>query len=101
MATTEADFQLPSDPDGLKRIKNAIEEIVAQERMIADRKEGIKDVKTMLKEEFEMPPSLAGKLVKAFHDDDYQEIQAANSQFELVRETVLGDGEDNSDSEAA
>lgn len=97
MSATEADFALPSDPEGLRRIKNAIEEIVGQERMITDRKEGIKDVKTMLKEEFSMPPSLAGKLVKAFHDDDYQEIQAANSQFELVRENVLGSADEDSE----
>mgnify|MGYP003650225824 CR=1 FL=1 len=97
MSVTEANFALPSDPEGLKRIKNAVEEIVAQERMIQDRREGIKDVKVMLKEEFEMPPSLTGKLVKAFHDDDYQDIQAANSQFELVRESVLGAGDGGDD----
>ena len=92
MSTSESEFELPSDPEALKRIKNAIEEIVAQERMIADRKDGIKDVKNMLKDEFNMPTSLAGKLVKAFHDDDYQEIVGANSTFELVREAVLGSG---------
>ena len=99
--SAESEFELPSNPDDINRIKNAIEEIVAQERMIADRREGIKDVKTMLKEEFNMTPKLTGKLVKAFHDDDYQELSAENSVFELVRETVLGDGGLPDDAEAA
>ena len=45
--SAESEFELPSNPDDINRIKNAIEEIVAQERMIADRREGIKDVKAL------------------------------------------------------
>ena len=99
--STESDFELPTDPAAIKRIRGAIEEIVAHERFIKDKRENIKDVKTMLKEEYDMPTSLAGKLVKAFHDDDYQDIAASNSVFELVRETVLGDGGLPDDAEAA
>ena len=39
-----------------------------------------------------MPPTLTNKLVKALDDHDYQEIATENSVFELVRESVLGDG---------
>ena len=101
MSKSETDFALPSNPEGLKRIRNAIEEIVAHERFRADKQENIKDIKTMLKEEFDMPPALTKKLVNAFHDDDYQDIVGANSTFELVREAVLGDGGLEDDSEAA
>ncbi len=100
-AATESEFELPSNPDHLKRIKGAIEEIVGHERFRADKQESIKDIKTMLKEEFDMPPALTGKLVKAFHDDAYQEMIGANSTFEYVREAVLGDGGQEDDSEAA
>lgn len=96
-AATEAEYELPTNPDHLKRIKGAIEEIVGYERFRADKQESIKDIKTMLKEEFEMPPALTGKLVKAFHDDAYQEILGANSTFEYVREAVLGDGVQDDD----
>ena len=99
--SAQSEFELPSNPDEIQRIRNAIEEIVAHERMISDRRESIKDIKAMLKEEFEMPTKLTGLVVKAFHDDDYQEISEENSVFELVRETILGDGGLPDDSEAA
>jgi hypothetical protein len=101
MSTTDKDFELPTNPDHLKRIKGALEEIVGHERFRADKQEAIKDIKTMLKEEFDMTPALTGKLVKAFHDDDYQDIIGANSTFEFVREAVLGDGGQDDDSATA
>jgi len=103
MSATEANFELPSNPEDIKRIKGAIEEIVAHERFRADKQESIKDIKIMLKETFEMPTGLTGKLVKAFHDEDYQEILGANSTFEYAREAVLGDGgqDDDNDSNEA
>jgi hypothetical protein len=92
MSKTDEHFEMPTNPEDLKRIKNAIGEIVGHERLKADQQELIKDAKTMLKETFEMPPALTAKLVKAFHDDDYQEILGANSTFEYAREAILGDG---------
>ena len=90
-------FELPSNPVDIKRIKAAIEEIVGFERLRKDQAENIKDVKDMLKEEFSMPPSLTAKIVKAFHDDDYQNILGDNSKFEFVREAVLGAGDSAND----
>ena len=57
-----SEFQLPSDPEDLKFIKGAITEISAQQQMIKDRQESIRDVKSELKERFEMPPRI-GEIV--------------------------------------
>lgn len=86
-----SEFQLPSNPDDLTNIKNRIVEISAQQQMIKDRQESIKEIKTDLKEGYDMPTSLINKLVKALDDEAYVEMTTENSVFELVRETVLGD----------
>jgi len=87
-----SEFALPSDPEDLKKIRTRLEEIQAQRTMIADRQAGIKDTLASLKDMYDMPASLANKLVKALEDDKYVEMTEEASVFELVRESVLGDG---------
>ena len=94
-----SEFALPSNPQDIGRIKNSIIEISAQLQMIKDRQDGIKDIKTLLKEEYKMPTSLVNKLVKALDDAAYVEMTTENSTFELVRETIMGDGGLPDDSE--
>jgi uncharacterized hydantoinase/oxoprolinase family protein len=94
-----SEFALPSNPDDLSKIKNAIIEISAQKQMMKDRAQGIKDIKDDLKESFEMPVALVNKLVNALDDSKYQEMAAENSMFELVRESIMGDGGLSDDSE--
>lgn len=89
--TDIADFVLPTRPEDQEKINNAIAEISAQQQMIKDRQENIKEIKADLKETFEMPPSLIAKLVKALDDETYIAMTTENSQFELVRETLMGD----------
>jgi|AntRauTorcE11898_2_1112593.scaffolds.fasta_scaffold72028_1 hypothetical protein len=86
-----SEFQLSTNPDDIQSIRNKITEISAQQQMIKDRQEAIKEIKQDLKDGFEMPTSLINKLVKALDDDAYVEMTTENSVFELVRETVLGD----------
>jgi hypothetical protein len=86
-----SEFELPTKPEDIQRIKDRICEISAQEQMIKDRRASVKDIKDDLKEEFEMPPVLAAKLAKAMDDEKYVEMTSENSVFELVRETILGD----------
>ena len=87
-----SEFTLPSSPDDITRIKNSIVEISSQLQMIKDRQDGIKDIKNLLKEEYQMPTALVNKLVKALDDADYVEMTTEHSTFELVRETIMGDG---------
>lgn len=84
------DFSLPSNPDDILRIKNAIIEASAQKQMIADRTENIKEMAKDMKETFDMPTKLFNQLVKAHHKQMYDEMTQENSTFEVVYETVLG-----------
>ena len=86
-----SDFTPPQDPVERKRLKNMLIEISAQQQMMADRREAIKEIKEDIKESFKMPPSLLTKLVKAIDDSTYVEMTTENSIFELTRETILGD----------
>ena len=94
-----SEFSLPTDPDDLNRIKNALCEISAQQQMIKDRQEGIKDIKDDLKTSYDMPTAMINKLVKAMDDTAYQTMATENSVFELVRESIFGDGGLPDDSE--
>jgi hypothetical protein len=94
-----SEFALPTNPLEIERIKNSIIEISAQLQMIKDRQDGMKTIKTILKEEYKMPTSLVNKLVKALDDAAYVEMTTEHSTFELVRETIMGDGGLPDDSE--
>ena len=85
-----SEFELSTNPDDLKAIKNRICEISAQQQMIKDRQESIKEIKQDLKESYDMPAALINKLVKALDDEAYVEMTRENSVFEIVRESVLG-----------
>lgn len=85
-------FQLPSNPDDLRRIRNAILEASAQKQMIADRNESIKDIRNDIKEQFDMPPKLFNQLVATHFKQSYKDVTTEHSQFELVYENVLGNG---------
>lgn len=86
-----SEYQVPSSPQDIENIRNRIVEISAQQQMIKDRQENIKEIKQDLKDGYDMPTSLINKLVKALDDEAYVEMTTENSVFELVRETVLGD----------
>lgn len=93
-----SEFSMPSDPEDVKKIKNAIIDASAQKQMIADRQEALKDIKSMLKEEFGMPAGLFNKLVKAHFDHKYEELSIEHSVFETLYETLF-DSDTTSDDE--
>lgn len=86
-----SEFRLPTDPADLARIKNAILEAATEQQMIEDRKANIKDIRDSVKDQYELPPSLFNKLVKAHHEHKYDEMTEEHSIFELVYESILGD----------
>ena len=92
-----SEFELPSNPKDIESIKNTLIEISAQERMIADRKDAIKELKDDLKNGYQMPVTLVNKLVKALDDMAFVEMTTENSVFEIVRENLLGSADDVDD----
>lgn len=95
-----SDFSMPTNPDDVKRIQNAVLEISAQMQMIADRQENIKEIKKDLKDSFDMPTGLVNKLVKAHFEQKYAEMTEENSVFELVYETIFSDASEDMDDAA-
>lgn len=92
-----SDFALPTNPADIKRIETAILEISAQLQMIKDRQDSIKEIKTELKDSFNMPTGLVNKLVKAHFEHKYSEMTEEHSVFELVYETLFGDASPDED----
>ena len=88
----ESEYTLPTDAEKRKRILGRLSEISAQNQMIKDRQESVKEIKALLKDEDSMPATLVTKLVKALDDDEYFRMTVEHSHFELVRETLMGDG---------
>ena len=84
-------FSLPTNKADIQKIENAILEISAQLQMIKDRQDSIKDIKSDLKDTFDMPTGLINKLVKAHFEHKYDEMTEENSVFELVYATLFGD----------
>jgi hypothetical protein len=89
--TSVSDFRPPSNPDDIRKIKNSLAEIAAQEVMKKDRAAAIKEIKDELEADYNMPKTLINWLVSSIDDNDYIEKTTENSVFELARETILGD----------
>jgi translation initiation factor IF-2 len=88
----KVEYTVPTDPKQIKRIKDTLDNYVGEVRMMKDRQESIKEIKDFVKSELGMPVKLFVKLANAIEDEDYLAIATENSTFELLRETVLGDG---------
>ena len=73
---------LPSNPADIEKIRGALQEIAdAFTRMTAER-ELVKDIKAMLKEDFELPPKFITKLAKTYFNQDFEAQQVESEDFE-------------------
>ena len=88
---SDDNFTVPTDPDIRKRIRQAVAEASAQLRMIEDRKEAIKDIVTMAKDDLSVPKRTFNKMVKAFHKQEYAAIVHENETFQLFYENIMED----------
>lgn len=85
----DVEFVLPSSPEDRKKIKEAIHEIVGALQFIDDKKAFIKDVVTMLKDNFEMPKKISTKMAKTLFKQDYQDVIQDSSMFEVIYENLF------------
>ena len=73
---------LPTNPADIKKIRDALQEIAdAFTRLTAER-ELVKDIKAMLKEDFELPPKFITKLAKTYFNQDFEAQQVESEDFE-------------------
>lgn len=88
---TDNSFTVPSDPEVRKRIRQAVAEASAQLQMISDRKEALKEIAKMAKDELEVPKRTFNKMVKAFHKQEYAAIVHDNEVFQTFYESIMED----------
>lgn len=91
MLDEQNDFTVPSDPEVRKRIRQAVAEASAQLQMIDDRKEALKAIVEMVKEDLEVPKKTFNKMVKAFHNQSYPAIVQENEVFQAFYDNIMED----------
>lgn len=87
-----------SNPADRKKIRDALEEISNSLTRIEAEQDLIKQIKSDLAEEYELPKKLVAKLARVFHKRNFQEEQAVQSEFETLYQEIvtLSSGQSNS-----
>lgn len=88
---TKEVFVMPSNPDQLKQIADAVEE-ASNSKFRADSERSLqKEISKRLKEEFNMPPKMFNKMVKVYYKANFsQEVDAA-TEFEESYAKIMAD----------
>lgn len=84
-------FELPSDPELRRKIRELVKEAADIMTMIAAQREALKDAKARAVEELEVPKKILNKMIKAFYNQDFPLISQENEMFELFYENIIGD----------
>ena len=79
---------IPSNPEDRKKIRGALQEISDANLRITAERELIKDIKDMLKEDFELPPKFISKLSKTFINQDFEAQEIERDDFVALWEAV-------------
>ena len=85
MATT---LIVPSNPEDIKKINGNLQEIADAMTRIAAERELIKDIKAVMKEDFDLPPKYISKLVKTYYNQDFDTQEVENEDFCELWETI-------------
>lgn len=78
-----------SSPADRKKIRDALQEISNSMTRIEAERDLIKDIKSDLVEQFEMTKKTVSKLARVYHKRNFNEEQAAQSEFELLYEQIV------------
>lgn len=79
---------IPSNPEDVKKIRGALQEIADAMTRITAERELIKDIKASLKEDFELPPKYITKMAKTYFSQNYDAVVTENDDFQQLYETV-------------
>lgn len=83
------EFDIPRNPEDKKAIRDAIYEISGAKQFIKDKNSLINDIKKDLKERYNIPNKVISQMVKAHHDNCYEEIENEAHMFEILYETIM------------
>lgn len=92
MSVEQLSAQLPSDPKARQAIMDAIKEIDVALVKIDAQKTQIKVIKDIIKDEYDIPPALIGKLATVYHKQNFTTVTGKNEEFEEFY-TILFEGE--------
>lgn len=94
MTQTTSGVVVPSSPSDLKRIKKSLKDASDVMTMIKAKQDTLKDIKSNIKEEFDIPAKMVGKLISTYHNQNYGEVQQEAEDFELFYERVVAQKDD-------
>lgn len=89
------EFQVPTDPNEITKIRQAVKEASAMLQMIDDRREQYKDTATYVNEEFGLPKKQFNKLVRTHHKQNYGEVSKEADTFQVLYEVIVEPNQDN------
>ena len=88
-------FDLPTTKAELQQLSGMVREISNAMAIIESAREKIKDVKTTIKENFDLPPKAVSLMVKLYHSQTGQQYFEEQDDFELLYDKLFGGTEDD------
>jgi archaellum component FlaC len=81
-------FAIPSSPEDLKKIEAALSEASDSLIRIEAERDHIKDIVENIKENFNIPKKHITKMIKVYHQNNFDEVTAEQNTFEVLFESV-------------
>ena len=82
---------LPTSPADIKKLRGCIEEVALCMQKIADQQAHIKDIYTLIKEDFNIHSKYSRKLAKTYYQSNFMEVQAEHEEFEKLYHAVVNE----------
>lgn len=95
--TQQSDIIIPSSPSDRQKLKMMISEITHCMSRIDLEKGSKSDIVNTIHEEFDLPKKFINKLASTMYKHNYDDLQAENSDFEMLYESIIGGSSSNDD----
>lgn len=80
---------MPTTPEDLKKINAAIKQASDSLTRVEAEKDFLKDVREAMKADYNLPPKMFNKLLKAYHKQNFPEETAQAEEFQEMYEKVF------------
>ena len=95
MTIEQIETIIPSSPEDRAIIKRRLIEISDEMTKIEALKDQIKAIKTLIKEEYKIPPKIINRMAKTFHKQQYKEELALDETFQIAYEAITGERDED------
>lgn len=89
MSIATKTFVIPTNPEDLKKIKDACQEISDCMIRIDSEREQIKEIISNISEKYELPKKIISKMAKAHYKNTFDKEAAEQEDFETLYEMVM------------